>query len=154
MKVSKRRRREGKTDYLVRKNILKSQRPRIVFRKTNRYVTAQYVESIAAQDKIIIGINSKILLGYGWPKENQGSLKTIPASYLMGLLMGKKIIEKKLDLPAVDFGMLRTIHKNNLFAFLKGLGDSGLKIKVAGQALPSEDRIMGERLTKKINFNE
>ena len=119
MKTRKRRRLEGKTDYLNRKNLLKSGKPRIVFRKTNKYVIAQYVESKEAKDKIKIGMNSKILLKYGWPKQAQGSLKTIPASYFLGFLIGKKIVKEKLENPIVDFGMLRTIPKNKLFGFLK-----------------------------------
>jgi large subunit ribosomal protein L18 len=39
-KINRRRRREGKTDYSKRINLLKSGAPRIVFRKTNRYLIA------------------------------------------------------------------------------------------------------------------
>ena len=154
MKISKRRRLEGKTDYLNRKNLLKSGKPRIVFRKTNNYVIAQYVESKEAKDKVKIGINSKKLLKYGWPKQSQASLKTIPASYLTGFLIGKKITKEKLKEPIVDFGMLRTIPKNKLFAFLKGLIDSGIKINCDKENFPSEERINGKDMKNKINFKE
>jgi len=154
MKTLKRRRLEGKTDYLNRKNLLKSGKPRVVFRKTNNYVIAQYVESKEAKDKVKIGINSKKLFKYGWPKQAQGSLKTIPASYLTGFLIGKKIIKEKLKEPIVDFGMLRTIAKNKLFAFLKGLIDSGIKINCDKENFPSEERINGKDMKNKINFKE
>ena len=154
MKISKRRRRESKTDYLNRKNILKSGKARLVFRKTNRYIITQYVTSSEAKDQIKIGVNSKELLKYGWPKENQGSLKSITASYLTGFLIGKKILKEKLETPIIDFGMLRTLHKTKLFAFLKGLKDSGVKINCDESTFPSEDRIKGEHMKNKIKFEE
>jgi len=148
MKVAKRRRRENKTDYLKRLKLLKSRSPRVVFRKTNKYIIAQYVTSKQAQDKIEIGVNSKHLMNYGWPKEFEGSLKSIPAAYLVGLLMGKKIMEKKLEPPIADFGMLRVLHKTKIYAFLKGLIDAGIKIKCEEETFPSEDRIKGKHMKK------
>jgi len=154
MKTLKRRRREYKTDYAKRIKLLKSEKPRIVFRKTNKYIIAQYVESEEARDKIIIGISSKILLKHGWPLESKGSLKSIPASYLTGYLMGKTIKEKKLKTPIVDFGMLKTLHKTSPHAFLKGLLESGIEIKTQEKTFPEESRIKGENLKKKIDVQE
>ena len=144
MKVLKRRRREGRTDYMKRFKLLKSESPRIVFRKTNRYVVAQYITSKEAQDKIEIGITSKKLKEFGWPDEFDGSLKSIPASYLMGFLLGKEISKKKLKTPIVYFGMTRVISKNRAFAFLKGIVDAGIKIKCDEEQFPEEERISGK----------
>ena len=80
MKTLKRRRKEAKTDYGIRLKLLKSGVPRIVFRKSNRYIIAQYVTSNEAQDRVVVGITSKILLKYGWPEDMKGSLKSLPAS--------------------------------------------------------------------------
>jgi len=156
MKTLKRRRRENKTDYLKRIKLLKSGSPRIVFRKTNKYVIAQYVVSKESKDKIILGINSKKLLKYGWPKELEGSLKSIAAAYLIGFLFGKKIIKEKLEKPIVDFGMLRTIHKTSQYGFLKGLIDSGIKINCPEEAFPEEKRIQGKNMVEDFSkfFNE
>jgi large subunit ribosomal protein L18 len=129
MKTLKRRKLEGKTDYMKRFKLLKSYSPRIIFRKTNRYIVAQYVTSREAQDKIEIGITSKNLKKFGWPDEFEGSLKSIPAAYLTGLLIGKEIIKKKLKTPIVDFGMTRVLSKNRGYAFFKGVIDAGVKIK-------------------------
>ena len=153
MKTLKRRRKENKTDYLKRIKLLKGGSPRVVFRKTNRYVLAQYVTSKEAQDKVEIGVNSKYLVKYGWPKEI-GSLKSIPASYLTGLLIGKKIIKEKLKKPIVDFGMIKALHKTKTYAFLKGLIDSGVEIKCNEETFPSEERIKGEHMKNKIPFEE
>lgn len=148
MKTLKRRRIEGKTDYGKRIGLLKSETPRVVFRKTNRYIIAQYVESEEAQDKIIIGATSKDLQKFGWPKEFEGSLKSIPASYLTGFLLGKEITKKKLETPIVDFGMIRLTGKNKGFAFIKGLIDAGIKVKCSAENFPEEERISGKNLKK------
>lgn len=146
MKTLKRRRKENKTDYGKRIIMLKGGVPRIVFRKTNRYIIAQYVTSREAQDKVELGITSKSLIGQGWPKESQGSLKSIPAAYLTGFFFGKKIIAEKLETPIIDIGMTRNLHKNKVFGFLKGLKDSGLDIKGEEQYYPEENRIKGKHL--------
>jgi large subunit ribosomal protein L18 len=145
-KVQKRRRRENKTDYLNRIRLLKNGAPRLVFRKTNSYLISQYVLSDEAKDKIVFGINSKALLKHGWPESFKGSLKSIPAAYLTGYLVGKKIIEEKLEKPIIDFGMARTIHKTKIFGFIKGMIDSGIEISCKEEAFPEEARIEGQNL--------
>ncbi len=148
MKVAKRRRRENKTDYGKRIKLLKGEVPRIIFRKSNRYVLAQYALSKHAQDKIEFGISSKDLLKYEWPKESQGGLKSISASYLTGFLMGKKIISKKLENPILDFGMQKMLYKTRVYAFLNGLIDAGVKINCDEKFFPDQDRIKGKHMKK------
>lgn len=148
MKTLKRRRKENKTDYLKRIKLLKSGTPRVIFRRTNRYVAVQYITSKQSQDKIKFGITSKKLIEYGWPEEFKGSLKSIPASYLLGLLAGKRITKEKLETPIVDSGMFRMIHKNRIYSFLKGLIDSGIEIKCKEETFPSKDKINGKNLKR------
>jgi len=148
MKTLKRRRRESKTDYNIRIKMLKAEVPRVVFRKSNRYIIAQYVMSNEARDSIVTGITSKILLKYRWPEDMKGSLKSIPASYLTGFLLGKRITEKKLKTPVVDMGMIRNVNKNRAFSFIKGLVDAGVKIKCSEEAFPKEERIKGKNLKR------
>ena len=146
MKTLRKRRKENKTDYLKRLKLLKSGRPRLVFRKSNRYFVCQYIESEEAKDKIIFGLSSKELLKNGWPEKFAGSLKSIPAAYLTGYLMGKKIKEKKLEDPIIDFGMNRILYKTKVFGFIKGLIDSGIEISCKEEAFPEEERISGQSL--------
>lgn len=152
MKTQKRRRLKGKTDYKKRLNLLKSEKPRVVCRRTNKYFLTQYIISEESKDKVLITIRSKELINYGWPKEDWGSLKSLTAGYLTGYLIGKKIINKKLEIPIVDFGMQRVLHGKRVFSFLKGLIDSGLKIKCDEKCFPAEERIMGKHLKK--DFSE
>ncbi len=128
--------------------------PRLVFRKTNRYIVAQYLISKEAKDEVKIGVTSKILLNYKWPKEAVGSLKSATAAYLIGLLIGKKIVANNLEKPIVDFGMYRILPKSKPHAFIKGVIDSGLKLEDKSEMFPSEEQIGGKYLKNKINFKE
>lgn len=153
MRIQKRRRREYKTDYKARLSLLKSNIPRIVIRKTNRYILAEYVKSKEAQDFVATGTSSKELLEHGW--KGEGNLKSVPACYLTGLLLGEKI--KKIDKEAeaiLDIGLARNAKKGRIYAVLKGLVDSGIKIKHKKEIFPDEKRIKGEHLKNKINFEQ
>jgi large subunit ribosomal protein L18 len=153
----KRRRMEFKTDYKARLKLLNSGKNRIIFRKTGRYIIGQYVKSEEAQDYVILGVTSKDLLKYGWPESLQGSLKSIPASYLTGFLLGKKILDKDEKAEAIfDIGLLRSIPKSRVYSFLKGVSDSGIKIKYKEEMMPDENRLRGRHLKNSIaeNFNK
>jgi len=153
MKTIKRRRKENKTDYAARIGLLKSGKPRLIFRKTNKHVIVQYVKSKEAQDRVDLGISSKNLLNYGWPKELKNSLKSLPAAYLTGFLMGNKIKKENLEEPIIDFGMIRTIHKSKIYSFLKGLIDSGVRINVNEKIFPSQERMEGKHLKEDFTKN-
>lgn len=148
MRLAKKRRIENKTDYAKRLKLLKGETPRIVFRKTNKYVLAQYIHSKEAQDYVEIEASSKRLLTKGWPEEFKGSLKSIPASYLTGYLIGTLIVREKKKTPIMDFGMARTLHKTKVYAFLKGLKDAGVKIKCEENLFPEESKIKGVNLKR------
>jgi len=154
MRTIKRRRREGKTDYKARLNLLKSGLPRVIVRKTNRYILVQYVKSKEAQDHVIAGANSKELLKYGWPKERKGSLKSLPACYLVGLLLGKKIKDKEKKVRVIlDIGLNRNVKKNRIYAVLKGIIDGGIEIEHKEETFPDKKRLEGEHMKEKIDFD-
>lgn len=138
MRIPKKRRQQAKTDYHARLALLKSQKPRIVVRKTNRYITAQLVETHIAQDKVLVSMTSKELLDHGWPKEKIGSLKSLQASYLLGFLLGNKIKAKEAIL---DIGLQRNTPRSRLYAVLKGLIDAGIKIPHSGDTLPTLEEL-------------
>lgn len=148
MKTIRRRRLEKKTDYKNRFNILKSDMPRVVFRKTNRYIIGQLIKSEESRDKIIVSVNSKELLGFGWTW--QGSLKSIPAAYLSGRLIAKKIKDKGVENAILDLGLLRDVKKSRIYSFVKGLQDGGVALKVRKEYYPSDDRINGMHMKKDV----
>jgi len=127
--------------------MLKSGKPRLVVRKSNRYIIAQVVESDIAQDKVLVRASSKDLLAKGWPKEKAGSLKSMAAAYLTGLLLAKQL---KINVKEVifDAGLYRTVHGSRIFATLKGAIDGGLNIPHKEDALPSMERIESNAKTK------
>ncbi len=150
--VQKRRRRENKTDYSLRLRILKQGTGRVVFRKTNRKIIGQYVESNDSKDHVIAGFNSQKLLKLGWPKEKSGSLKSLSAAYLSGLALGKMMIKKSKKSAIFDLGLQRNTAKSRAYAFLKGVIDAGVSIPADKSVFPEEIKIKGEKLGLKDVF--
>lgn len=153
--IKKRRRTEGKTNYKKRLSLLKSEKPRIIFRKTNKYILGQYIKSHEAGDKIVVGLDSKALLKYGWPATMSGSLKSIPASYLTGLLLGRRVIDREGKIKAIfDIGLLRNTGKSRIYAFLKGVKDGGVEVPCNEKVFPDESRIRGRHMKKSVDFDK
>ncbi len=144
--VAKRRRSEGITDYRTRKSLLKSGIRRVIFRKTTRYIIGQIIESKEAQDKVLISYNSKELLAKSWPKEMEGSLKSLPAAYLTGFELGKEALKAKISNGILDLGLNRNIPKSRVYAFVAGLKESGFDVPVNEKMLPEKDRIEGKHM--------
>ena len=143
MKIDKKRRKQSKTNYNKRLILLKGNTPRLVVRKTNKYLVVQIIESKDAEDLVKYSINTRDLLKQGWPKEMSGSLKSIPAGYLVGLLLGKKAKELKGKI-ILDSGLIPSTKGSRVYAVVKGLIDSGIKINCSDKVMPSNERIEGE----------
>ncbi len=150
----KKRRKQGKTDYKARLALLKSEKGRVVFRKTNKCIICQYIESGEAKDKVIIGLDSKILLKYGWPEKAMGSLKSVPASYLTGFLLGKKMLDKGREKGVFDIGLTRNIKNSRAYGFLKGIIDSGIKVKASKEIFPGKEIIEGKNMKNKVEVGK
>ncbi|MBW2991953.1 50S ribosomal protein L18 [Candidatus Woesearchaeota archaeon] len=137
-----RRRTEGKTNYKKRLGILKSGKPRLVIRKslTNTYI--QLIDFEAEGDKVIASGSGFELKKLGW-KHNTGN---IPAAYLIGLLTGKKIIEKGIKEAVLDIGVQKSVAGNRIYAALKGVTDSGINVPHSEDVMPSEERLKGKHI--------
>jgi large subunit ribosomal protein L18 len=142
----RRRRQEGKTDYKARLAMLKSRKPRLVIRKTNRYIIAQIVTTELAQDKVIINVNSKDLIESGWSKNLVGSLKGKVAAYLTGKLIASKA-KTKVKEAIIDIGMQRNVSKSRLYAVVKGAIDGGLNIPCGESVLPTLEELKSNEKT-------
>ena len=143
MKLDKRRRMENKTNYNKRLKLLKGKSPRLVIRKTNKYIIMQIIESKNAQDKTTFFVSTKDLLKLGWPKEKKGSLKTISAAYLGGLILGKKAkgIKERIIL---DTGLIPNTKGSRIYAAVKGVADSGMEINYNEEVTPKMEKIEGK----------
>ena len=137
-RLDRRRRRESKTNYTKRLLLLKGNVPRLVIRKTNKYVLLQIVESVNAQDKIVSAVSTKELLKHGWPKEKAGSLKSLAAAYLGGILLAKKAGDKKVIL---DTGLVPSTKGSRIYAAVKGAVEGGLDVPHKEDVLPTDEMV-------------
>ena len=92
-KMQFKRRRLGKTDYQQRLQLLTSQKPRLVVRKTLKYVIAQVIQFNSQGDRTILSANSRALKKLGW----NFSCDNLPAAYLTGLAIGKVAKQKNIE---------------------------------------------------------
>jgi len=144
-----RRKREAKTRYKKRLNILISKKPRLVARFTNRKVIAQLITFSEKGDKVLVGTDSFSLKKLGWDL----SCKNIPAAYLTGYSLAKKAIAGDHKEAVFDTGFRSPKHRGRLYAFLKGALDAGLNLPHGEEEIfPEEAKLKGQHL--KSDFSE
>lgn len=143
-KVTFKRRREYKTDYRLRIGLLKAGKPRLVIRKTDRYIIAQIVNSKESQDFTVTYTNSKELEKYDW----KSGFKNLPAAYLTGFLAAKKAEKQKVKEAIVDIGLQRSTKGSRIYAVIKGAIDGGLRVSCPEEMF-DEERIKGGHLKVK-----
>lgn len=142
--VSFKRKREGRTYYRKRLKALLSGKYRLVVRKSLGGMQASIVEYTPKGDKILLGVNSKSIGKIGW----KGDSGNLPSAYLIGILLGKRAIQKGIKEAVLDIGFSNSTKGSRLYAALAGAIDSGLKIPCNQEILPSKDRISGEHIAK------
>ena len=143
--VPYRRRREGKTDYKLRKKLIISKMPRLVVRKTNKHIITQLVEATVIGDIVITSAHSQELRKkYGW----LGDLNNLPAAYLTGLLCGLRAVDKGVKKAILDIGLHTPSRGAAVFAAMKGFVDAGVEVPHNESILPDESRIRGEHIAK------
>ena len=142
--VPYRRRREGRTDYKLRRALVRSGKPRAVVRLTNKYVLVQVAEATPNGDVVKAAASSKELSKLGW-KGGQGNL---PAAYLTGALAARRAVAGGVKEAILDIGLRGPTKGSKIFAALKGLADSGLIVPHSDEPLPPMDRINGTHISK------
>lgn len=152
IKVQFKRRRRNLTDYTARAKLLSSGIPRLVIRKSNRYLTAQLVEGKVAQDRVIFTANSKELLKYGWPSTK--SIKNLQAGYLLGVLCAVKAKKAKINKAIIDLGLQRSSKGNKLYAVVKGAVEGGLNIPHSKDILPTNEQLEKKSLKTKVDLKK
>jgi large subunit ribosomal protein L18 len=140
--VKFRRKREGKTHYKKRLELLKSEKVRLVIRKSNTTVSIQFVKYQPDGDKVLLTFNSKKLDSYGWGF----SKKSIPACYLAGFAAGKLALKKNVSEAILDLGLQTPLKGSSLYAALKGVVDAGVNIPCSPNIFPSDERITGQHI--------
>ena len=146
-----RRIRERKTNYRKREKLLVSKKDFVTVNVSDQNISAQLIRPELLGDKVMASVHSNELLSYGW----KGSRKNIPSCYLVGLLLGKKCLQKKISSAILYIGKRHFTTK--IAACLKGLSEAGLEMPFSENILPSEDRIQGNHIAdyaKKLKAND
>ena len=146
-----RRIRERKTNYRKREKLLIGKKDFVTVNVSDQNVSAQLIRPDLLGDKVMASVHSNELLSYGW----KGSRKNIPSCYLVGLLLGKKCIQKKIRRAILYIGKRHFTTK--IAACLKGMSEAGLEMPFSEEILPTEERIQGNHIAeyaKKIKSND
>jgi len=130
-----------KTNYHKRSSLLLSKNRFITIKVTNQNILTQILEPSINGDKVMTSAHSSNLPKLGW----KGSLNSLPACYLTGLLLGKKAVFKGIDYAILYTG--KDSFTERISACLKGLIDGGIKIPSSEDSFPSTERISGEHIS-------
>jgi len=137
------------TDYRRRLKLLRGQMPRAVVRISNTRTTCQLVTWAADGDLVEVTVTgSDLVKKYGWPSNR--SLKSVPASYLVGYAMGKAAVAAGSSEAVLDIGLAASTRGGRVYAALKGMSDAGLEIPHSDDVYPDEDRLNGAHVDDKI----
>jgi len=143
--INFKRRIEKKTNYRKRLALLKSEKTRLVIRKSLSNISIQFINFKPNGDETIASAVSTELKKLGWNKTGN-----IPAAYLTGLLAGKKAKSKNVNEAILDLGLQTSTKGSRIYAALKGVTDSGVNVPHSKDILPSEERIKGKHISEEI----
>jgi large subunit ribosomal protein L18 len=139
-----RRRREVRTDYHQRLRLLKSGKPRLVARVSNRHVRAQLATPSPDGDEIHAAASSEHLSEYGW----EAPTGNLPSAYLTGYLLGLRAVEAGIEEAVLDIGLNTATPGNKVFAVQEGAIDAGLDIPHSEDVLAEWPRNRGEHIAE------
>ena len=140
--VPMRRRREVRTDYHQRLRLLKSGKPRLVARKSNRHVRAQLVSPSPDGDETHASASSADLAEYGW----EAPTGNLPSAYLTGLLAGLRARDNEVAEAVLDIGLNTATPGSKLFAVQEGAIDAGLDVPHNESVFADWERTSGEHI--------
>lgn len=136
------RNRQLKTNYRKRASLLLSRRDFVVVKISDQNVSCQFLKPNLKGDIVISSSHSRELRKYGW----KGSMNSLPACYLTGLLLGKKSIAKGMDNAILYTG--RDSFTSRIAACLKGIVAAGVNVPVSKDSLPSDERTNGKHIAE------
>ncbi|MGV8162938.1 MAG: 50S ribosomal protein L18 [Candidatus Nanoarchaeia archaeon] len=145
--VRYRRKREGRTNYRKRLELLKGRIDRLIVRRTNTQIVLQVVRYAEDGDKVLVTLQSNELAKKGW----KHSCKNIPAAYLAGMLIALKAKEKGINKVIPDLGLQTPLKGSKLFAVIKGAKDNGLEMNANEEIFPPQERISGAHIANYLD---
>ena len=134
--------RNGRTNYRKRAALLLSRRRFVTITVSDENVQAQIAYPMSKGDVTITSSHSRELTRFGW----NGSLNSLPACYLTGLLLGRKSLRKEVDEAVLYTG--KNPFTSRVAACLKGIIDSGMKVPASDSSFPPEERLAGNHIAE------
>ncbi len=137
-----RRRREGKTNYHLRRRLVRSGRTRAVVRVTNSHCLVQFVKARITGDITLSASHSRELKDFNW----NNATSNLPSAYLVGLMAGLKGKEAGISTAILDIGINPPIYGSRVFAALKGIVDAGIEVPHSDKIFPTKSRLNGSHI--------
>jgi len=142
--VPMRRRREARTDYHQRLRLLKSGKPRLVARTSNKHVRAQLIALGPQGDRTLAAARSDDLADFGW----EAPTANLPAAYLTGALAGRRAIAADVEAAVLDIGLNSPTPGSKVFAVQEGAIDAGVEVPHNDDVLADWERTRGEHIAE------
>jgi large subunit ribosomal protein L18 len=136
------RNREGRTNYRKRAAILISKSPFVVIKISSQNVICQVSRPSLGGDFVISSVHSRELKNYEW----KGSMNSIPACFLIGILAGKKTLAAGINKAILYTG--KDHFTSRIAACLKGIVAAGLDVPVSKDILPDDNRTTGKHISE------
>ena len=134
--------RTHKTNYRKRQALLISKQDFVTIKTTNQNVIAQVLKPEIRGDIVRVSTHSRELRRYGW----KGSLNSLPACYLVGLVLGRKALEKGVDKAVLYIG--NKPFTSRIAACMKGIVQAGINIPISSESYPTEHRLNGQHIAE------
>lgn len=134
-----------KTNYRKRAAVIIGRHSFVTVKVTDQNVAAQMLKPTPTGDLVIASVHSHELAKQGW----KGSLNSLPACYLTGLLLGKKALEKGTSKAILYIG--KDHFTTRVAACVKGIADSGVNMPLSEESFPDSDRLSGQHIADYAN---
>ena len=134
--------RTHKTNYRKREALLISKQEFVTIKISNQNVIAQLLKPEIQGDIVRVSTHSRELRRYGW----KGSLNSLPACFLVGLVLGRKALEKGVDRAVLYIG--NKPFTSRIAACMKGIVQAGINIPISSESYPTEHRLNGQHIAE------
>jgi large subunit ribosomal protein L18 len=134
--------RTHKTNYRKREALLISKLDFVTIKISNQNVIAQVLKPEIRGDIVRVSTHSRELRRFGW----KGSLNSLPACFLVGLVLGRKALEKGVDKAVLYIG--NKPFTSRIAACMKGIVQAGINIPISSESYPTEHRLNGRHIAE------
>jgi large subunit ribosomal protein L18 len=134
--------RTHKTNYRKREALLISKLDFVTIKISNQNIIAQVLKPEIQGDIVRVSTHSRELRRFGW----KGSLNSLPACFLVGLVLGRKALEKGVVKAVLYIG--NKPFTSRIAACMKGIVQAGINIPISSESYPTEHRLNGQHIAE------